>query len=185
MNYPQTPAQAPTGQPAEPVVVCMGRALVAFDRVSGTVLWHFVAEAAIQRLFRVESRVLGASGEAVVCIDLFTGRHIGTVTIGFVPDTGLVCGADLILADGTSSGSEEPRVVCIASDGTIRWRATTSSEVPRMQGEGWGASPAGKAESVLRTYGSDGSKRSEIRYARSGYRAGILFGGNVAQPDRN
>ena len=183
MNYPSP--QAPAGAPAEPVVVCMGRALVAFDRASGTVLWNFVAEAAVQRLFRVEGRVLCASGESVVCIDLFSGRHIGTVSIGFVPDAGLVCGSDLILADGTSSGSEEPRVVCIASDGTIRWRATTSSEAPRMQSEGWGTPPAtgAKAESVLRTYGADGVKRSEIRYARSGYRAGILFGGVVAQPD--
>lgn len=163
----------------------MGRALVAFDRVGGVVLWHFVAEAAIQRLFRVEGRVLAASGESVVCVDLFSGRHIGTVAIGFVPDAGLVCGADLILADGTSSGSEEPRVVCIASDGTIRWRATTSSEAPRAQGEGWGSAPAGKAEAVLRTYGPDGARRSEIRYPRSGYRAGIMFGPSVAQPDRN
>jgi outer membrane protein assembly factor BamB len=185
MNYPSP--QAPSGQAAEPVVVCMGRALVAFDRATGTVLWNFVAEAAIQRLFRVESRVLCASGETVVCVELSSGRHIGTVNVGFVPDAGLVCGNDLILADGTSSGSEEPRVVCIASDGTVRWRATTSSEAPRAQGEGWGASPAGaaKAESVLRTYGADGTKRSEIRYARSGYRAGILFGGAIAQPDRS
>jgi outer membrane protein assembly factor BamB len=185
MNYPQSP-QAPRGQAAEPVVVCMGRALVAFDQATGSVVWHFVADAAIQRLFRVEGRVLCASGETVVCVDLLTGRHIGTVTIGFVPDAGLVCGTDLVLADGTSSSGEEPRVVCIASDGSIRWRATTSSEVPRAQGEGWGAgSTPARAEAVLRTYGADGAKRSEIRYARSGYRAGILFGGVVAQPDRS
>src|SRR5262249_6639069 len=155
------------------VVVCMGRALVAFDRATGVAAWHFVADVAIQRLFRVEGRVLCAAGESVICVDLFTGRHIGTVTIGFIPDAGLVCGTDLILADGTSSSSEEPRVACIASDGTIRWRATTSSEVARAQGEGWGASPtpAAKAEAVLRTYGADGTKRSEVRYARSGYRA--------------
>lgn len=185
MNVPQSP-QALTGAPAEPVVVCMGRALVAFDQATGAVVWHFVAEAAIQRLFRVGPRVLFASGETVVCVDLATGRHVGTVNIGFVPDAGLVCGSDLVLADGTSSGSETPRVVCIASDGTIRWRATTSSEVP-AQGGGWGSSPQPqpKAENVLRTYGADGVKRSEIRYARSGYRAGILFGGVVAQPDRN
>jgi hypothetical protein len=149
------------------------------------VLWHFVAEAAIQRLFRVGTRVLCTTGETVVCVELANGRHIGTVNIGFVPDAGLVCGPDLILADGTSSGSEEPRVVCIASDGSIRWRATTSSEAPQAAA-GWGASPSPqKAESVLRSYGADGSKRSEIRYARSGYRAGILFGGVVAQPDRS
>jgi len=178
MTSPQPPA-------AEPVVVCMGRALVAFDHATGAVAWHFVAEAAIQRLFRVGGRVLCASGEAVVCVDLATGRHVGTVNIGFVPDAGLVCGSDLILADGTSSGSEEPRVACVAADGTLRWRATTSSEAPQAQG-GWGASPTPqKAESVLRSYGPDGAKRSEIRYPRSGYRAGILFGGVVAQPDRS
>jgi hypothetical protein len=150
----------------------MGRALVAFDQPSGAVVWHFVAEAAIQRLFRVGTRVLLASGESVVCIDLATGRHVGTVGIGFVPDAGLVCGTDLILADGTSSGAETPRVVCVTSDGMIRWRATTATE-----GRG--------AENVLRTYGSDGGKRSEVRFARSGYRAGILYEAEVAQPDRS
>jgi hypothetical protein len=165
MNYTHPPK-------AEPVVVCMGRALVAFEHSGGAVLWHFVAEAAIQRIFRVGSRVLLSSGESVVCIDLATGRHVGTVSIGFVPDAGLVCGTDLVLADGTSSGSETPRVVCVSSDGSIRWRATTATE-------------ARGAENVLRTYGPDGGKRSEIRYARSGYRAGILFADVVAQPDRS
>jgi hypothetical protein len=164
MNYAQPRA--------EPVVVCMGRALVAFDHGSGQVVWHFVAEAAIQRLFRVGNRVLLASGEKVVCIELADGRHVGTVEIGFVPDAGLVCGTDLVLADGTSSGAETPRVVCVSSDGAIRWRATTATE-----GRG--------AENVLRTFGADGQKRSEVRYARSGYRAGILFANVVAQPDRS
>jgi hypothetical protein len=150
----------------------MGRALVAFDHGGGAVLWHFVAEAAIQRLFRVGNRVLVASGESVVCLELATGRHVGTVGIGFVPDAGLVCGTDLILADGTSSGAETPRVVCVTSDGMIRWRATTATETRG-------------AENVLRTYGGDGTKRSEIRYARSGYRAGILYANVVAQPDRS
>lgn len=186
MSYLQAPQPPPAqGQPNEPVVVCMGRLLVAFDRATGAVVWHFVAEAAIQRLFRVEGRLLCTSGETIVCVELFTGRHIGTVTVGFVPDAGMVCGTDLILADGTSAGNEEPRVVCIAADGTIRWRATTSTEAARPPGQGWGPAPAGKGEAVLRTYGADGAKRSEIRYARSGYRAGILFGGDVTQPDRS
>src|SRR6188472_3610084 len=107
MHYP------PPGA-TEPVVVCMGRALVAFDHGTGAVIWHFVADAAIQRLFRVGSRVLFTSGESVICIDLVNGRHVGTVAIGFIPDAGLVCGTDLVLADGTSSGAETPRVVCVS-----------------------------------------------------------------------
>jgi len=163
----------PLGMPGpgspEPVVICMGRALVAFDIGSGAIVWSFVAEATIQRLFRVGSRVLFVSGESVVCVDLINGRHVGTVAVGFQPDAGLVCGTDLVLADGTSSGAESPRVACVTSDGTIRWRGTVG---------------VAGSENVLRTYGMDGSKRSEIRYARSGYRAGILFSTAVAQPDR-
>jgi len=45
-----------------------------------------------------------------------------------------------------------------------------------------GASPR---DSVLRTYGPQGEKRSEVVYAKAGYRAGILYGGVVAQPDRS
>jgi outer membrane protein assembly factor BamB len=163
MNYPQQP-------PGEPVVVCMGRLLVAFDQGSGTIAWSFTAESSIQRLFRVGARVLASCGESVVCVDLATGRHVGTVGVGFQPDAGLVCGTDLVLADGTSSGGESPRVVCVSSEGVIRWRGTVA---------------VAGAENVLRTYGPDGGKRSEIRYARSGYRAGILYASMVAQPDRD
>lgn len=171
MNYGAPP---PAGQPQnqEPVIVCMGRALVAFDRDSGAVRWHFVTEAAIQRIFRVGARVLCASGDDIVCVDLGTGRHVGTVAIGFTPDAGLVCGTDLVLVDATSSGMEKPCVVCVSSDGQIRWRGTTAT----------GASPR---DSVLRTYGPQGDKRSEVVYAKAGYRAGILYGGVVAQPDRS
>jgi hypothetical protein len=153
----------------EPIVVCMGRALVAFDQPSGTVRWHFIAESTIERLFRVGGRVLCTSGSLVVCVDTMTGRHVGSVDVGFRPDAGLVCGSDLMLADGTSSGPESPRVACVTADGQIRWRATVEARGP---------------ENVLRTYGGGGDKRSEIRVARSGYRAGILFGQLVAQPDR-
>jgi len=159
----------PPPGPPEPVVVCMGRLLVAFDIASGAVAWSFTAEATIQRLFRVGNRVLFVSGESVICVELANGRHVGTVALGFQPDAGLVCGTDLVLADGTSSGAESPRVACVTSDGAIRWRGTVG---------------VAGAENVLRTYGIDGGKRSEIRYARSGYRAGILFSNIVAQPDR-
>lgn len=152
--------------------MCMGRALVAIAQEGGNVLWHFVAEAPIQRIFRVGARVLCSSGDDVVCVDLATGRHVGTVAIGFTPDAGLVCGTDLILADATSSGTEKPCVVCVSSDGMIRWRATTAT----------GMDPK---TSVLRTYGADGGKRSEVIHAKSGYRAGILYGQAVAQPDRS
>lgn len=114
--------------------------------------------------------MLLSSGSTVVCVDLGTGRHVGTVDIGFQPDAGLVCGTDLVLADGTASGPESPRMGCVTADGPIRWRATVETR---------------GAENVLRSYGSAGDKRSEIRYARSGYRAGILHGASVAQPDRD
>jgi outer membrane protein assembly factor BamB len=156
----------------EPVLVCMGRALVAFDHGTGMVRWSYQAEATVQRLFRVGPRVLALSGESVVCVDVATGRLVGTVSLGFQPDAGLVCGTDLVLAEGTSSGKETPRVACVGSEGTIRWRVTVESA-------------AAGAENILRTYGMDGAKRSEIRYPRSGYRAGILYGGVVAQPDRD
>lgn len=168
MNQSPPMGMQPPGSP-EPVVICMGRALVAFDMASGAVAWSFVAEATIQRLFRVGNRVLFLSGESVVCVDLPSGRHVGTVAVGFQPDAGLVCGTDLVLADGTSSGSESPRIACVTSEGTIRWRGTVG---------------VAGSENVLRTYGMDGGKRSEIRYARSGYRAGILYSTVVAQPDR-
>ncbi|MBX3229139.1 MAG: hypothetical protein KIT84_02300 [Labilithrix sp.] len=166
----------PTGnqqqQQQEPVITCMGRALVAFDRDTGAVRWHFVAESAIQRLFRVGARVLASSGDAIVCVEVANGRHVGTVQIGFTPDAGLVCGTDLVLVDATSSGTETPCVVCVSSDGQIKWRGTT-------------ATGAQRTDSVLRTYGPDGTKRSEIVYAKAGYRAGILYGDVVAQPDRS
>ncbi len=155
---------------AEPIVVCMGRLLVAFDQPSGAVRWRFVADATIERLFRVGARVLLSSGSTVVCVDLPNGRHVGTVDIGFQPDAGLVCGTDLVLVNGTASGPETPRMACVTADGQIRWRGTVETKGP---------------ENVLRSYGMQGDKRSEIRYARSGYRAGILHGANVAQPDRD
>jgi outer membrane protein assembly factor BamB len=162
MNHPQAPQ-------GEPVVVCMGRTLVAFDP-SGVVRWHFVAEASIQRLFRVGGRVLALSGQQVVCVDLVTGRLFGTVDVGFQPDAGLVCGTDLVLAEGTPTGTESPRVACLSDSGAIRWRATVEAR---------------GAENILRTYDMSGARTSEVRYARSGYRAGILYGATVAQPDRD
>jgi hypothetical protein len=161
---------SPPGATAEPVVICMGRALVAFDNGSGAIAWSVVADAAIQRLFRVGRNVLALSGESIVCVELSSGRLIGKVELGFQPDAGLVCGTDLVLADGTSSGGESPRIACLSSDGGIKWRGTVAVAGP---------------ENVLRTYGADGARRSEIRYARSGYRAGILFANVVAQPDRD
>ncbi|MBL8612943.1 MAG: PQQ-binding-like beta-propeller repeat protein [Myxococcales bacterium] len=163
MNYPPQ-------SPSEPVVVCMGRALVAFDPQTGAPRWHYVADSAIVRLFRVASRVLALSGQLVVCVDLATGRLVGTVDVGFQPDAGLVCGTDLVLAEGTPPGTEAPRVACLSADGAIRWRAT-------LEAKG--------AETVLRSYLASGQQNGEIRYVRSGYRAGILFGANVIQPDRD
>lgn len=163
MNYPQQST-------AEPVVVCMGRALVAFDAQTGAPRWHFVAEASIMRLFRVAGRVLALSGQVVCCVDITTGRLVGTVDVGFQPDAGLVCGTDLILAEGTPPGTEQPRVACLSADGAIRWRATLEAKGP---------------ETVLRTYLQTGAQNGELRYARSGYRAGILHGSNVIQPDRD
>lgn len=175
MNYgapPPTGNQPQTGPQQEPVVVCMGRALVAFDREGGAIRWHFVAEAAIQRIFRVGTSVLCSSGDDIVCVDLASGRHVGTVQIGFTPDAGLVCGTDLVLVDATSSGVEKPCVVCVSASGQIRWHGTTAT----------GMTPK---DSVLRTYGPTGQKTSEVVYAKAGYRAGILYGGVVAQPDRS
>lgn len=168
MNPSPPPGVLPPG-PVEPVIVCMGRALVAFEQATGTIAWSLVAEASVERLFRVGRNVLALSGETLLCVELASGRLIGQVPLGFRPDAGLVCGTDLILADGTSSGSESTRVACVTSEGAFRWRGTVAVAGP---------------ENVLRTYGGDGSRRSEIRVARSGYRAGILFGGGVAQPDR-
>lgn len=186
MNYPQR-SNPPPQLTGEPVVTCMGRTLVAFDHATGTIAWHFVAEAAIQRIFRVGPRVLAASGDSIVCVDLASGRHVGTVSIGFVPDAGLVCGTDLIVADGTTSGVETPCVACISSDGMIRWRATTSTETAPPNPGGFGVAPGAgpKVENVLRSYGADNGKRSEIRVPKSGYRAGILYQNVVAQPDRS
>jgi len=123
-----------------------------------------------------------SEGKQIVCVDLANGRHVGTVGIGFIPDAGLVCGTDLVLADGTTAGAEEPRVVCVSSEGAIRWRATTATETAGPAGN----VPGGRgAEAVLRSYDATNTKRSEIRYARSGYRAGILYANVVAQPDRS
>src|SRR5690349_17807115 len=109
MNY-SPPLGAPPAGPAEPVVICMGRALVAFDNASGAIVWSYVADAAVQRLFRVGGRILAVSGESIVCVDLPNGRVVGRVELGFQPEAGLVCGTDLVLASGTSSGGESPRI---------------------------------------------------------------------------
>jgi len=163
MNYPQS------GAGGEPVIICMGRVLVAFDAATGVVRWNHVAAATILRLFRVGARVLATTGESVICVEATTGQLVGTVQLGFQPDAGLAIGTDLILSSGTSSGSESPRVACLGSDGSIKWRATIAAAGP---------------ENVLRVYGGDNSRRSEIRYPRTGYNSGILFGATVAQPDR-
>lgn len=160
--------------PTEPLIVCMGRGLLALEPGSGRVLWSATTEAAITRLFRVGERVLALAGSKVHCLDRDTGAAIGVVDVGFFPDEGIVCGQDLALVHGRALMQNRPSMVCLTSDGALRWRATCSFESKGIL----------DGQVLLRSYDADGSVVSEARYPIASESPGFLYQGVVVQPDR-
>lgn len=159
--------------PQELVITSMGSALVAFDLQDGTIVWSYRARVTITRLYRVGDRVMVICGTEVHCVDRETGRPIGRLELDFRPECGCVVGSDLVLANGQLVGGQ-PCVVRLTSEGTLRWRATKDSRSMSFL----------ESDTIVRSFGPDGSQRSEIVLEGVvGARAGLLVGDTVVQPD--
>lgn len=161
--------------PREPVLVCMGRTLLAIDHELGSIHYTIEAAGSIERLFRVGERALVVAGKAVLCVDVASGKLVGQVDLDFAPQNGLVCGDDLVLASSSVGGSATSAVVCLASDGTVRWRVTRQLEVTGFL----------SANVLVRSFGPDGALRSETKSPSvDAHPAGIAYLDAVTQPDR-
>lgn len=160
--------------PNEPLVISLGQGLLAVDPATGEVRWSLSLKRPITRLFRVGERVLAVGADVVTCVDRDTGAVIGQVELGFHPDEGIVCGTDLVLAEGNSIVGDRPAIVCLSSEGTIRWKATTTMVSTGLL----------SGEVCFRSFASDGSLRSEVRYGMMGAPPGFLFRDAAVQPDR-
>lgn len=154
----------------EPVVVVMGSAIVALRPRDGSIAWHVPTEQPVVRLYRVDARMFGVSGTRVVCVDIRTGEVIGQVDVGFPPDSGMVCDGQLILLRGGDAAPSPEALVCLTSDGHIRWRGTLGIE-------------RGKAK--LTTFDESGHRQSEVTFPFRGAPAGIAYRDAVVQPDLN
>ena len=161
--------------PREPVLVCMGRTLLAIDRELGSIHYTIEAAASIERIFRVGERALVVAGKAVLCVDVASGKLVGQVDLDFAPQNGLVCGDELVLASSALDGDGTSGVVCLASDGTVRWRVTRQLEVTGFL----------SATVLVRSFGPDGALRSETKSPSvDAHPAGIAYLDGVIQPDR-
>lgn len=154
----------------EPVVVIMGSAIVALRARDGTIAWHVPTEQPVVRLYRVHERMFGVYGTRVVCVDLRTGSVLGQVDVGFAPESGMVCDGHLVLLRGGDVSSTPEAIVCLTSDGQVRWRGTLGVE-------------AGKAK--LATFDADGQAQSAVTFPFRGAPAGIAYRDAVVQPDLN
>jgi len=152
----------------EPVVVVMGSAVVALRPRDGAIAWHVPTPAPVVRLYRVDTRLFAASGTKIVCINLRTGEVLGQVDIGFPPDSGLVCDRQLVLRRGGGAHVSKDAIVCLTSDGRIKWRGTLDTE-------------GGKAR--LATFDAKGKAKSEVTFPFREAPAGIAYKDAVVQPD--
>jgi hypothetical protein len=154
----------------EPVVVIMGSAIVALRPRDGTIAWHVPTEEPVVRLYRVGTRVFGVTGTRVVCCELRTGHVLGQIDLGFAPDSGLVCDGQLVLLRGGGVAPSSEAIVCLTSDGRVRWRGTLG-----MEGQ----------SAKLATFDPAGKQKSEITFPFRGAPAGIAYRDAVVQPDLN
>lgn len=160
--------------PNEPLILSMGQGLLALEPGTGRVLWSQSLEAPITRLFRVGDRLLVLAATKVTCLDPASGAVIGVVDVDFFPEEGVVCGTDLVLVHGKSIMSNRPSVICLTSEGTIRWKAMCS-----LKSKGFL-----EGEVLFQSFAADGSAVSEARYGLLGEAPGIIHGDTVIQPDR-
>lgn len=159
----------------EAVVVCMGRTLVAFEHDTGKIRWSAVGEYDIERIFRVGDNLLAVGGKAVLCVHASTGAIIGRVPLDFVPENALVCGTDLVIvATQSSSLTGATRVLSLGPDGSVRWRVTADMESTGLL----------SADTRLQSLDVHGAITSVTRFPMTGYRAGIVYGDDAAQPDQ-
>lgn len=168
MTYREPPA-------GEAVIVCMGKALVALERDSGKIRWCAVGQYDIDRIFRMGDNVLAVGGKAVLCVNAATGSIVGSVPLDFIPETALVCGEDLVLVAGTGGfDTVKTRALSLGPDGAIRWRVVAKMESTGLL----------TANTLLQSLDPHGGVSTEARIPMTSYRAGILYGGDVAQPDQ-
>jgi hypothetical protein len=160
----------------EPILVCMGCAVVAIRPRDGVILWHVPTPQPVTRLFRVEERLFAVYGTSVLAIDVTHGQALGQVDVGFAPDAGLVCDGHLVLVGGpvggnaiaAQSGTPHGAMVCLSSDGSVLWGGALA-----LEGE----------QAHLLTFGADRQPLSDVRYPWRGGPAGIAYAGVVVQPD--
>jgi outer membrane protein assembly factor BamB len=154
----------------EPVVVIMGSAIVALRPRDGTIAWHVPTDQPVVRMYRVHTRMFAVSGTRVICIDLRTGEVIGQVDVGFAPESGMVCDGQLVLLRGGQAGAAPEALVCLTSDGRLRWHGTLTVEGKNAQ---------------LATLDAGGRTKSKITFPFTDAPAGIAYRDGVVQPDLN
>lgn len=161
--------------PPQLAVVALGRGLVALDVASGAIAWAHQTKSNVGRLFKVGPRVMVVAGAVVTCLDHDTGQLVGELDVGFYPEAGIVSGTDLILVQGNLATNDRPCMVCLTSEGAIRWRGVSSFESRGLL----------SGDSVLRTFGPSGEPRSQHTFdgLMSGH-AGLVLGDVTVQPDR-
>ncbi len=160
--------------PFEPLILSLGQGLLALDPATGAIAWSVSLKRPTTRLYRVGERVLALGADVVTCVDRESGAIVGQVELGFHPDEAIVCGTDLVLAEGNRLSSERPAVVCLSSDGVIRWKATTTLVSTGLL----------SGDICFRSLAADGSVLTEARYGMMGAPAGFLYRDTAVQPDR-
>ena len=154
----------------EPVVVIMGSAMVALRPRDGTVAWHVPTDQPVVRMYRVDNRLFGVSGTRVICVELRTGDVLGQVDVGFAPESGMVCDGQLVLLRGGQAGATPEALVCLTSEGRVRWHGTMTVHGKNAE---------------LATYDASGKSKSNVTFPFTDAPAGIAFRDAVVQPDLN
>jgi hypothetical protein len=154
----------------EPVVVIMGSAIVALRPRDGTIVWHVPTELPVVRIYRVHTRLFAVSGTKVICVELRGGEVIGKVDVGFAPESGMVCDGQLVLLRGGQAGAAPEAIVCLTSDGRVRWHGTLAVE---------------GSDARLATFDAVGKTKSQITFPFTDAPAGIAYREGVVQPDLN
>jgi hypothetical protein len=158
---------APAAPAVEPAFICMGCAVIAINPEDGAIAWTVPTPHPVLRMFRAASRLFAVNGTKVHCIDVTNGALMGVLDIGFAPETGMVCGKDLILLRGSISPAPEA-IICLTQDGLTRWKGTLAIEGSNV---------------VLRTFGPAGEMRAQSAFPFRGGPSGILYRDFVVQPD--
>lgn len=80
-----------------PLIMTVDQRVIALDAATGARIWEQTLPQSARRLFLVGTRLLVAYADALWCVDVHTGRGLGSVTLGFEVSAGLVTGDRLLV----------------------------------------------------------------------------------------